>query len=236
MMARRIDSLELRFHRCSVPSSQSTQAYRETLELLRGSGVTFITAARKSIDTNPEECIDEEEGTIQSLGVLHDKLAPDEFKTPFTRGGTADFAYLRDEAEISFGQGVLPFSEQQRDTVALALIDFGVDMYYRFRPVLGTCDQAGENFPSQRSLDRCELQYLYWANFFSPALVEKVGSDFLLRAPGWKKEELGDGGILYVTLKSFSAWHSSPSSEIVDYFRTRMPILRPYRAKRINID
>lgn len=46
------------------------------------------------------------------------------------------------------------------------------------------------------------LPHLYWANFFSPAYVEKLGQDFLMNAPGWRKERLADGGILYVLTPS----------------------------------
>lgn len=42
------------------------------------------------------------------------------------------------------------------------------------------------------------LPHLYWANFFSPVYVEKLGREFLMSAPGWKKVLLADGGLLYV--------------------------------------
>ncbi len=41
-----------------------------------------------------------------------------------------------------------------------------------------------------------KLKEIYWVNFFGPEYVEKYGREFLLNAPGWKKEELSDGGLL----------------------------------------
>jgi hypothetical protein len=47
-----------------------------------------------------------------------------------------------------------------------------------------------------------QLPHIYWANFFSPAYVEQLGRDRLMNAPGWKKESLNDGGLLYVLTPS----------------------------------
>ena len=43
-----------------------------------------------------------------------------------------------------------------------------------------------------------KVRYIYWANFFGPKLVKKIGREKLLSAPSWKTEELEDGGILLI--------------------------------------
>ena len=82
-----------------------------------------------------------------------------------------------------------------------------------------------------RSIKNSDLKYIFWANFYGPAYVEKYGRKFLLGAPGWKKEELDDGGILYVVTESYYDWWTKPPKDVLDYFRTQVPGIKLYRAK-----
>ena len=54
-------------------------------------------------------------------------------------------------------------------------------------------------------------RFLFWANLFGPETVKQLGSDFVLGAPGWKKERLSDGAILYVVESRYRDWYTSPS-------------------------
>ncbi len=63
-----------------------------------------------------------------------------------------------------------------------------------------------------------------WATIFGPRYVEKYGHDFLLGAPGYRKEELPDGSILYQVTEHFFVTDDeverAPSPEEVEgYFR-----------------
>lgn len=64
-----------------------------------------------------------------------------------------------------------------------------------------------------------------------PAFVDRFGREFLLGAPGWKKELLDDGGILYVVDESYMRWRTTPATEAIDYFRTKVPAIRQYRSR-----
>lgn len=61
-----------------------------------------------------------------------------------------------------------------------------------------------KGYTTPEDVVQLRLPHLYWANFFSPAYVEKLGQEFLMNAPGWKKEPLPDGGLLYVLSPSLA--------------------------------
>jgi hypothetical protein len=100
-------------------------------------------------------------------------------------------------------------------------------------PEYGSIDVKRESLrdPKETADAVCPLAYIYWGNIFGPAYVSHYGRDFLLGAPGWKVEELDDGGILYVTTESYLPWWHDDQSEILRYFRTKAPKVRLYRTK-----
>lgn len=49
-----------------------------------------------------------------------------------------------------------------------------------------------------------EIRYLYGTNIFGPELVEWIGRERLLHAPAWRREDLDDGGILFVPSERFA--------------------------------
>lgn len=62
-----------------------------------------------------------------------------------------------------------------------------------------------------------QLPHIYWANFFGPDYVRHHGKDFLAQAPGWIREDLDDGGFLYVLAPSLSG---AGPAEVVRKVRT----------------
>lgn len=78
-------------------------------------------------------------------------------------------------------------------------LDLGKQLFNTLQPTFGwleVCEPAGHT--SFDEVESLELPHLYWANFFSPAYVEKIGRNRILTAPAWSIEELADGGLLYV--------------------------------------
>ena len=64
-----------------------------------------------------------------------------------------------------------------------------------------------------------KLKEIYWANFFGPEYVAKYGREFLLNAPGWKKEELHDGGVLLQLSPRITETDQGPElQELANYF------------------
>ncbi|MFO3796005.1 MAG: hypothetical protein ACK8QZ_01805 [Anaerolineales bacterium] len=77
-------------------------------------------------------------------------------------------------------------------------LDIGKSLYEVLRPTFGWIDFDYGLRTTHEHIEALELPVLYWANFFGPAYVDKIGRDKILTAPAWAIEELSDDGILYV--------------------------------------
>lgn len=77
-------------------------------------------------------------------------------------------------------------------------LDIGKGLYEVLRPTFGWIDFDYGLRTTHEDIEALELPVVYWANFFGPAYVDKIGRDKILTAPAWAIEELSDGGILYV--------------------------------------
>lgn len=77
-------------------------------------------------------------------------------------------------------------------------LDIGKSLYEVLQPTFGWVDFDYGLFTTHEDIEALELPTLYWANFFGPAYVNKIGRDKILSAPAWAIEELADGGLLYV--------------------------------------
>jgi hypothetical protein len=90
-----------------------------------------------------------------------------------------------------------------------------------------SADLQGGNLPPSSELLAGGLPWLFWANFYGPAAVERWGRDFLLGAPGWKKDELPGGIIEYVlTPEPHAPVDPELAKEIQSYFAPRFRIER----------
>jgi hypothetical protein len=58
----------------------------------------------------------------------------------------------------------------------------------------------------------------------------------LLEAPGWKKEELNDGGVLYVISKSFLSWWKNKPKNVLEYFQKQIPAIKLHQVKAQDYD
>jgi len=77
-------------------------------------------------------------------------------------------------------------------------LEIGKQLYEVLRPTFGWIDFDYGLRTTHEDIEVLELPTLYWANFFGPAYVNKIGRDKILGAPAWTIEDLADGGLLYV--------------------------------------
>jgi len=77
-------------------------------------------------------------------------------------------------------------------------LDISKALYEILRPTFGWIDFDYGLFTTHEDIEALRLPKLYWANFFGPAYVHRLGRSHILHAPAWTIEELNDGGILYV--------------------------------------
>ncbi len=88
---------------------------------------------------------------------------------------------------------------------ASRLLELAKVIYNTIQPRFAWIERCHwKGYTRPEDVAQLRLPHLYWANFFSPAYVEKLGQAFLLNAPGWKKESLPDGGLLYVLSPSLA--------------------------------
>ena len=108
---------------------------------------------------------------------------------------------------------------------AQALLKLAFNLYFILQPVFCWIDGVGYDTPNEKEIATLSLRKIMWANFYGPEYVRKYGREFLLNAPGWKKEELNDGGIAYILSPSYLRKTELVSArEISQYFRPRAKV------------
>ncbi|NQU29588.1 MAG: hypothetical protein HQ525_02870 [Anaerolineae bacterium] len=95
--------------------------------------------------------------------------------------------------------------DKEIDTMAQDVLELVKKYYVQFQPYYAWVDSSPqfEWVSLEGVLDR-KLREIMWGNFFGPAYVDKYGREYLLNSPGWKKEELDDGGVFLQLSKNFS--------------------------------
>jgi len=78
------------------------------------------------------------------------------------------------------------------------LLDIGKSLYKIVSPSFGWVDFDYGLQTTYKDIESLELPTLYWANFFGPPYVARIGRAKIMSAPAWDIQELPDGGILYV--------------------------------------
>jgi hypothetical protein len=227
-VARRFNLLDLNFINCSITTAE------EAIEVARRVGGEFLKPEQLEKLSPRSSFSRQYEGTFSGAyyghKVLHRELA--ELPSLKDRDPSGTFAFLADP-----GTGTIALSQsgneqpQHLDCLARGQLTFGELIYREAHPALGYIDQMGYNSPSDKHVKRRELKYIFWANFWGPAYVEKYGRSFLRGAPGWENQELDDGGILYVATESYFQWWSKPPAEVLSYFQKQIPGIKLYRAK-----
>ncbi len=76
-------------------------------------------------------------------------------------------------------------------------LDIGRRIYAVLRPSFGWVDFNYGLRTTHEDIEALALPALYWANFFGPTYVKKVGRHRITRAPAFCIEDLPDGGLLY---------------------------------------
>lgn len=126
------------------------------------------------------------------------------------------------------------------DALARGQLALARKLFPRLRPKLAFIDEVSDSLdeqkvlvrPLRKSLHFLRFPYIFWANFWSRAYVEKFGPDLLI-APGWVKRKLPGRNFLYVATKSFSCWWTRPPAKVRNYFLRVMPIVFPYNTNRL---
>lgn len=234
--------MDTSFEDCALLSAKAFEGARMAVETIRAVGGRFLTVKRDpvtgivNVDTTYDPMVKVgPEGHIYAQGMFEHALlerSPVECRISNEFDPIADLSYIQGQRHVGVSQSggwespASVINALARGQFALALI-----LYAKLRPKYGYIDEGSEAMPSFKTVKKTELKYMLWANFFGPAYVEKFGRQFLMAAPGWKKEELDDGGILYVVTESYYDWWTKPPTEVLEYFKKQIPGIKLYKTK-----
>jgi hypothetical protein len=230
-------SVTLSFEPCKALSKAKGKGAHQLLALLAAAGTRFVGLNdKRELDFHPDPITDlnEDGNFLLSPEVAHRLLGRSPLDTEVMRkfGPTGNLSYLRTLGAFGVSQSGLSDEPQTLDRLGKGQVSLGHKLYPALRPLFGHVDRFGVNRLSEKSLKKRELKYLFWANFYGPAYVAKYGRKFFMEAPGWKKEQLDDGGVLYVVTRSYYKWFTKPSQDAVKYFQTKVPGIKAYRARQ----
>ena len=221
-------SISTEFWFCDALSNHGA---RELIAVLQAMGTDFYLARPDMVDTTPEKRIDKEGNIFVPLHIGHPAIRPGAVAPVGYRFGTAKVAYL------SSSKAVILTQDASFDDVRLAIpladqqCRFARELYHRLLPQLGRTDVTRERAPFP-SNDDIVVRHLYWANFFGPRYVERLGRQFLLEAPAHRVEDLDDGGLLLVTRENILDRSSSLDERLISYFRRKCPEVTMYNRKK----
>jgi|SRR5690554_1404431 len=123
------------------------------------------------------------------------------------------------------------FEEKKKNELCVSnLYELTEKLVAKYSFKYGYFDLSGDDYLSEKSIKSAQIRKIFWANFYGRPWVEKYGKDFLLGAPGWKKEELPDGTIKYILTESpFTRPDPTLEKEIKEYFapKAKVKILKP---------
>jgi hypothetical protein len=227
--------LELCFWQCSELKQGTPEDIAALFRFMRNVGGEILTFARDRVHPNPHLEANSEGCIMDSLGFGHALLEQDPMWPKKYSKGTAGLSYLNDNQVVILSQSGQEKRSVTLDSQANGMLALGLLLYPFLHPKFGWIDELGNNSPTEKSIEATELKYIFWANFFGPEYVNKYSRAFLLNAPGWRKEELDDGGILYVVGESYFDWwkYRFHGQEILDYFHTEMPNVKLYRSRGV---
>jgi hypothetical protein len=215
-----------------VSNEENEKGAHDLLALLRSHGAGFLPISGSlRTEPSPERNIDSL-GGICFLGVEHPDFEMDLGDTLRGRTtGSTNLSFISGSCACAkFSQHCPPQDASGWDQIANGLQQFGVRMYSSLRPDYCWMDELADKMWVDVGVR--QFKYIYWFNVFGPKYVEHLGREFLLGAPGWKIEELEDGGVLFQPLESFLKWHTNPAAadEAIAYFRQKHPCIKRYLA------
>jgi hypothetical protein len=234
-MKRDFEVLGTAFVQCSVDNTDFKKGSQQIIDVIHAMGGQFLRVTqdgKPQFHPDPMLEIDDDGGSIR-LEFEHELMArsPLEHEIFQRHNPTADLSYLRDGSFLRITQDGEDSNPQALDAMANGQLAISRVLYPRLRPAFVYTDEVGMNIPGGRKNPNPDVKYIFWATLFSPPYVDKYGRDFLLGAPVWKKDELDDGGILHVVTESYCAWWSNPPKDIAQYYHSRFPSMKTYRAK-----
>lgn len=216
------NQLALEFWFCSLLQSSESEKYtivKKMFDLVMGVGGVFVELPPPPAPfayvpvADPYSLIDPED-KLQLYDWRHEWLLED------SCGLGLGLKYGSFEIYVDASD----IDRERVEQKAEGLIRLGRLLYPKLQPRLGWIDFTEIGEPTERQIQANKLTRILWANFFGLEYVQKYGREFLLNAPGWLKEELPEGGVLYVLSPDvLHRWSMVNRREVEAYFRQKVP-------------
>lgn len=229
MAASECDTVETELVGCKSIDSRRRTGAKSLFALLDRAGFEFADAATGIADVESE--IDKDGDVIGLVDVTHRLLAPEDDSDSTLKRGSATISYLHELRRFSLGQGAAFDTLRELNKLAKNQCDVVRALYSVLKPEYGWIDDSADEALPLKALVGRKITYIFWANFYGPEYVKEYGKDLFLKAPGWSKEQLPDGGVLYITCKTIAEWTKNKPQQITDYFRKKGLKVRPFGAK-----
>ena len=155
------------------------------------------------------------EQTTDTAAILIDELANMGYETvglyespPFFRftlrnrvGRYFELCNASDDSAPFFFVGTvaeqfLPPSSREARLLADEFLEIGRVLYHSMKPIYVSAENMN-TYVEIEDLLSGNLTHVFWAQIWGPACVDALGSALLRGAPGWRNENLGDGGVPY---------------------------------------
>jgi hypothetical protein len=94
------------------------------------------------------------------------------------------------------GDEFLPVESPSARLNADRFLEFGKICYRLLKPIYAFAETVN-SFVERNNVEAGLLTHMFWAQFFGPAFVQKIGQEILQKAPAWRNENMSDGGILF---------------------------------------
>jgi len=129
-------------------------------------------------------------------------LLMDDFPPPVAHGAFSWDLYLNGHATVVVAGRVYeaPEARAMQERLGGCFLDVARQFYSLARPAFGfVCDPKADAdpWPYQETAGERKLAGLGWVAFFDPGYVAKYGRELLAGIPGYRVEDLPDGGLLY---------------------------------------
>jgi len=202
------------------PSLMGENAAKNAIATLLDVGSTFVDLG-EDLDWHP---------IINPYTLI--EFQPDQFEIRHSLFGqdTVSVALIPESGYLMLMVDANYIDNRVNEEHAQALLKFAFNLYSILQPVFCWVDGAGYDTPNEKEIATLSSLKIMWANFYGPEYVDKYGREFLLNAPGWKKEELNDGGIAYIISPNYlNRTEIVSAKEITAYFKpkTKVKIYNP---------
>lgn len=118
----------------------------------------------------------------------------------------------------------------------LLLLSLAKHWYESLKPKFGWVERCWHTGHTKDAhIEKLEVPFVYWANFFGLDYVSELGEGFLQNAPGHRTEFLPDGGCLYVLapdLNRSRAGTKAKEQEVREYFGVEGVRVWPKKKKK----